>query len=138
LSKKEIYAKNNEKYIVTATADGFDYTLDYVSKNPNKKSQGTSPTGLLLNALAGCQLMTARSFFNRRKIEVNDLEVKVSGDFNRTLDGWEMKADAVLTVDASLDSTEEANLLQFIDQFCTVSGVLAPGNEINLSIEYRH
>lgn len=136
MSRKEVYAKNSEKYVVTATADGHDYTLDYISKNPNQQSEGTSPTGLLLNALAGCKLMTARSYFSRKKMNVDDIEIKITGDFNYTNEGWKLKADAVLLVDTSLNSSQEKELIQFIERFCTVSGVLATGNEINLSIEY--
>src|SRR5690625_7304859 len=78
MSIKKVQAENTEDFVVKAEANGFSYTLDYASRNPNKKSMGTSPTGLLLNSLAGCQLITARSFFIRQNINVNTLKVDIT------------------------------------------------------------
>lgn len=135
MSTKKVHAENTENFVVNAEADGFNYTLDYASRNPNKKSEGTSPTGLLLNSLAGCQLMTARSFFIRQNINVNILKVDITGDFNYKNDAWVLEADAILKIDVDLDEQQIDGLTKFIDRYCTVSGVLSAGNTINLSIE---
>lgn len=135
MSIKKVQAENTEDFVVKAEANGFSYTLDYASRNPNKKSMGTSPTGLLLNSLAGCQLITARSFFMRQNINVNTLKVDITGDFNYKNDAWVLEADAILKIDVDLDEQQIDGLTKFIDRYCTVSGVLSAGNTINLTIE---
>lgn len=135
MSIKRIKAENTENYIVTAEADGFHYTLDHKSRNPNHQSVGTSPTGLLLSSLAGCQLMTARSYFNRQKIDVSVLKVDIAGDFNYSDKGWKLEADAVIRIDIDLEEQQVEDLKKFIDRYCTVSGILTSGNTVNLSVE---
>jgi len=135
MSTKKVHAENSKNYVVDAESEGFDYTLDYSSRNPNNEGVGTTPTGLLLTSLAGCHLMTARSFFNRHEIDAETLETDITGDFNHHDDGWELEADVLLTTDAQLDSEQIDDLKQFIDRYCTVSGVLSQGHTINLSVK---
>ena len=135
MATKKVHGKNTANYTIETESDGHQYILDYSSRNPNKESAGTSPTGLLLSSLAGCLLMTARSYLDRSKIAADTLEADVTGDFKQSLDGWSLEADAVITTDAELDDQHIENLKQFIDRFCTVSAVLSAGNTINLSIQ---
>lgn len=135
MATKKVHGKNTEAYIVETESEGHQYTLDYSSRNPNKESAGTSPTGLLLSSLAGCLLMTARSYLDRSKIEATTLETDITGDFKQSLEGWSLEADVVITTDAELDEQHTESLKQFIDRFCTVSAVLSAGNTINLSVE---
>jgi len=136
MAEKEVRAKNSEDYVVKAEVDGFEYTQDFVGRNPNKKDEGTTPTGMLLASLSGCYLMTARSFFDRKNIDAKTLETNIGGDFNYDLnDGWAVDAKVTLTTDAPLDEEIEDQLRQFIDRYCKVSGVLSAGNNIDLNIE---
>lgn len=135
MASKKVHAENSKNYVVNATSEGFNYILDYSSRNPDNEGVGTTPTGLLLTSLAGCHLMTARSFFNRHDIEPSVLETDISGDFNHDNDGWHLKADVLLTTDAQLNEGQVDDLKQFIDRYCTVSGVLSKGHTINLSVE---
>lgn len=135
MATKKVHGKNTENYVIETDSEGHQYTLDYSSRNPNKQSVGTSPTGLLLSSLAGCLLMTARSYLDRSKIEAETLETDIRGDFKQNLDGWTLEADAVITTDAELDEKHTENLKQFIDRYCTVSAVLKNGNKVNFTIE---
>jgi uncharacterized OsmC-like protein len=135
MATAKVQGTNTKGYVIETESEGHQYTLDYASRNPNKESAGTSPTGLLLSSLAGCLLMTARSYLDRSKIEAKTLDTEVTGDFKQSLDGWDLEVDAVITTDADLDEQHTKNLKQFIDRFCTVSAVLRNGNTINLSIE---
>jgi len=135
MSIKKVHAENSKNYVVDTESDGFNYTLDYSSRNPNNEGVGTTPTGLLLASLAGCHLMTARSFFNRHEIDSETLETDITGDFNHRDDGWDLEADVLLTTDAPLDSGQIDDLKRFIDRYCTVSGILGKGHTINLSVE---
>lgn len=136
MATKKVHAENNEEYIVNAEVDGFNYTQDFVGRDPNKEEFGTSPTGLLLASLSGCYLMTARSFFNRKKIQSSTLETDISGDFKYDLnDGWSVEAEVTLTTSAQLDPETEEQLTQFIDRYCKVSGVLDAGNTIHFTIK---
>lgn len=136
MATKKVHAENTKEYIINAEVDGFNYTQDFVGRDPNKEEFGTSPTGLLLASLSGCYLMTARSFFNKNGIESSTLDTDISGDFiHSDEEGWKVEAEVVLTTSAKLNDEQEENLKQFIDRFCKVSSVLSHGNTINFTIE---
>lgn len=136
MATKKVHAENTKEYIINAEVDGFNYTQDFVGRDPNKEEFGTSPTGLLLASLSGCYLMTARSFFNKNDIESSTLDTDISGDFiHSDEEGWKVEAEVVLTTSAKLNDEQEENLKQFIDRFCKVSSVLSHGNTINFTIE---
>ena len=135
MSKKIVAARLEEGYLVKAETEGFTYVMDYAERNPAGKSQGTSPTGLLLTALSGCHAMTARSFLAGRKIPFNKLEVLVEGDFDNGKQSWHLTADVIIKTDAQLDDRQRESMERFISRNCTVSSILQTGNDIHCSIE---
>ncbi|UUX34995.1 OsmC family protein [Fundicoccus culcitae] len=135
MSQKMVHAENKANYVVTATVDHFEYTLDFAERNPDKTSVGTTPTGLLVAALAGCHLMTARSFLVGRELDFTALKVDITADFDHKNFDWRMTADIRLQTDAKLDERQVESLKRFIHNHCTVSNVLSHGNTLNLAIE---
>lgn len=136
MSQKIVHAENLDNFVTKTEVDHFEYVLDYADRNPNNESVGTSPTGLLAAALAGCYVMTARSFFLARKIDFSILKVKIVADFDHKNYDWRMSADTTIQTDAKLDDREKERLDYFIKNHCTVSNILSHGNTLNTSFDF--
>lgn len=135
MAKKTVTGHIVEHYVVKAQSEEFQYTLDFAERAPEGNSQGTSPTGMLLTALAGCHLMTARSYLEGRNILFKELNVKIDGNFINGKTNWSLDADVLLRTDAPLDTKQVNSMEKFIRRHCTVSSVLQAGNQINCHIE---
>lgn len=133
----EIQAESSQYYEVSALADGFSYTLDFPERSEGN-AVGTSPTTLLLVALAGCQLMTARSYLMSQNIAQDTLAVKVSGTFDRQDGEWQVATTVDLHIVADLSERQKAELPRFLKKNCRVASILATGNNtVALHIEVQ-
>lgn len=137
MATKKVHAKNLDQFVVEAESEGFNYVMDNPKRGVVKELAGTTPTGMLLNALAGCIVITARSYFDRNEIKVTELTTDIEGDFQYADGAWKLTVEAVINTDATLDAESLKKLISFIDRFCTVSGVLAAGNTINLTVNHQ-
>lgn len=135
MAEKITQAYVKENYLVEADIEGFNYTMDYTERFPDRVSQGTSPTGLLIVSLVGCHLMTAVSYLNMKKIPFDILKGQIGADFVHSSDGWLLEARVVLTTDAKLSEDGIQGLTRFIHRHCKVSSILARGN--NIQLEYK-
>lgn len=135
MAEKTVSGEITENYVVKAHSEGFTYTMDFAERTQNALTQGTSPTGLLLSALAGCHLMTARSYLDARHILFNQLKVVIDGDFVNGKTSWTLDAQVTLKTDAQLDNQQLNALEKFIMRHCTVSSILQHGNQIKCLTE---
>ncbi|MDO4670426.1 MAG: OsmC family protein [Aerococcus sp.] len=129
----EVTATNKQHYEVEATADGFSYTLDFPERA--EEAKGTSPTTLLLVALAGCHVMTAASYFSMNNHTYQGLSAHVSGEFARVDGQWQVEATVTLKVKVTLDDNEKETLYHFVKKNCRVGSILENGtNTVELTI----
>lgn len=135
MAEKFTQAFVKENYLVASETEGFNYTMDYTERFPDRVSQGTSPTGLLIVSLVGCHLMTSVSYFNMKKISFDILKGQIEADFVDSKDGWELEAKVIITTDAKLTKDGVQGLSRFIHRHCKVSSMLSRGN--NIQVEYR-
>lgn len=135
MAEKKVSGAITDHYVVDIQSEGFIYKMDFAERTKDIPIQGTSPTGLLLSALAGCHLMTARSYLDGRNILFNQLNVMIEGDFINGKTSWTLDAHVLLKTDAQLDNKQLNALEKFIMRHCTVSSILQHGNQIKCQIE---
>ncbi len=133
---KELEAKISKNHVVEATIDNFTYKIDWTKRKAVEEREGASPGSVLLTSLAGCNLITAQSFLLRAKVEYSILELSMEAEYEEEEEHTVLNAEITMKTDASLDEEQEVELIKFIDKYCTVSRVLARGNNINLKVQY--
>lgn len=136
MPEKMTQAYVKENYLVESEIEGFTYTMDYTERYPDRISQGTSPTGMLIVSLIGCHLMTAVSYLNMKKIDFEVLKGQVEADFIDDKEGWKLEAKVILTTDAKLSEDKIKGLTRFIHRHCKVSSMLSRGNNISLEFNF--
>ncbi|XJS11638.1 OsmC family protein [Aerococcaceae bacterium WGS1372] len=136
MSEKITQAYVKENYLVESNIEGFNYTMDYTERYPDRISQGTSPTGLLIVSLLGCHLMTAVSYLNMKNIAFDILKGEVEADFIDEKSSWKLDAKVTLITDAKLSEDAINGLTRFIHRHCKVSSMLSHGNDISLEYSF--
>ncbi len=133
---KQVHATITEDHIVDATVDGFVYKIDWTGRKEQSDWQGASAGSVLLTSLAGCNLVTAQSYLIRTKTEYSILELDLDGEYVDVdnEDSTKLVSNVYIKTDAKLDEAGKQALLDFVDKYCTVSRVLARGNDINIEL----
>lgn len=122
-------AKLEGEFKVVAEVEGHQYIMD-VPTDVDGTDLGASPMGLLLVALAGCKLMTARVYARKRRIILEECEAVVTGDYKSKSGNVDLNltVDQYVKTDASDAEIEKMN--EFVDKYCSVSTVLSQANTI--------
>lgn len=130
MAKKRVIARNGEGYQVIAEVDGHEYIMDQPKETPGGGDTGTNPGGMLLTALAGCNVMVAKMYLDGKQVPYQSIEVEVIGDYDVKASETDFQASIEVTVDADLSEDELERLARYAERKCVISQIVMQENPI--------
>lgn len=132
-------SKLEEGFKVTSHMDGHVLVQD-LPKTLGGTDAGPSPTAVILATIAGCICIVARYHAKKKGIEIEDMEIDVSGEFDpRGFLGEDVKPGfQKITINVRIKSPnseeEIKNFIKFVEDHCPILDTILSPPKVELII----
>ncbi len=124
-------AHHKEKLTIKGISRDHNLTMDMSA--PLGNNEGMTPGEVLLNAIAGCKIISFMSLAKMSSLKIEDLVVEVEGEVDKDgfVEGTQIPKKAIKSIKTiykikTTNSKEEIeNHLKLVDQLCTVGNVIS-------------
>lgn len=130
VEKYTLKGTNTMGVVVNTEINGFEYTIDHRSP----EGLGIEPAGMILNGIAGCHLMTARTYLADHGEKKGKLKIKIEGEFYKDEVPYFI-AHSTIKV-SNTDSITAQELEDYLEDGTEIANTLAQGkNKIYKKVE---